>query len=111
MPEVPVKPQETTQAPKSHDWIKTSLTVLIILVVGGLAVAAYWNFFIHKSSTIPVLNAPVQTETKTATESAVVKDDVWKSFEQQSKVSVTISLNAPPIPTNKDKFTEYKKRN
>lgn len=112
----PTQQPQVTTGTQLHNWKKVSLTVLIILVVSGLIVAAYWFLVLNKNSDNPVLKVPVQVDTtKTSTESAkkngndVVRDDVWEALEQQPKVTVTINLNAPPIPTDKDEFPEYEK--
>lgn len=60
------QPQAVT-TPKSHDWKKVGLTVLIILVVSGLLVAAYWFLVLNKSSDNSDLTGPVpKVTTKTA---------------------------------------------
>ena len=70
MPEEPQptpQPQVTTGT-QTHDWKKVSLTILIILVVAGLIVAAYWFLVLNKSFDNPVLKVPVQkVNTKTST--------------------------------------------
>lgn len=64
------QPQVTT-TPKSHDWKKVGLTVLVILVVTGLITGAYWFLVLGKSSADSDLTGPVpKVTTKTSTESA-----------------------------------------
>ena len=83
------QPQVTTTVPKSHDWKKVGLTILIILVVAGLIVAAYWFLILNKSSEDSDLTGPVpKVTTKTSTESekeateSAEKDETadWKTF-------------------------------
>lgn len=65
----PTQPQVTTN-PKSINWKKIGLTVLIILVVTGLISGVYWFFILNKNtevSTDPIVPKP---STQTATESA-----------------------------------------
>ena len=61
------QPQVTTGTQK-HDWKKVGLTILIILVVAGLIVGAYWFLVLNKSSDNSDLTGPVpKVTTKTAT--------------------------------------------
>ena len=48
-PQPAPQPQVTTGT-KSLDWKKVSLTILVILVVTVLIVAAYWFLVLNKSS-------------------------------------------------------------
>lgn len=73
MPEAqaPAPQPQVTVGTKSHDWKKVSLTILIILVVAGLIVAAYWFLVLNKSSDNSDLLGPVpKVTTPKATESA-----------------------------------------
>lgn len=87
----PTAPQlQVTTGTKPHDWKKVSLTILVILVVAGLIVAAYWVLVLNKSSDNSDLLGPVpKVTTKTSTESAkeatesAEKDETasWKTYE------------------------------
>ena len=79
----PAPQPQVTVGTKSHDWKKVGLTVLIILVVAGLIVAAYWFLVLNKGSEDSDLTGPVpQVTTKTSTESA---EEATKSATPISK--------------------------
>ena len=87
-PQPTPQPQVTTGT-KPHDWKKVGLTVLIIIVVTGLIIVAYWFLVLNKTSEVSDLTGPVpKVTTKTATESAkestpsAEKDETadWKSY-------------------------------
>ncbi len=116
------QPQVATAAPNQHNWKKVGLTVLVILVVSGLIVAAYWFLVLNKSSEDSDLTGPVpKVTTKQATESAkeatssAEKDETadWKnyksgnfSFSYPQGWSVVkesngdITLNSPDFDSN-----------
>ena len=67
----PAPQPQVTVGTKSRDWKKVSLTVLSILIVAGIIVAAYWFLVLNKASENSDLTGPVpKVTTKTSTESA-----------------------------------------
>lgn len=79
-------------------WKKITLTVLIIIVVSGLIVGAYWFFVLNKDSDTSDLTGPVPKPNVTtvipSATSSTQKDEIadWESFEDQT---LGISLKAP----------------
>lgn len=102
-------PQVQVTTSNKTSWKKIGLTVLVIIVVSGLIVGAYWFFVLNKDSdtsdlTRPVPKPNVPTATPSATPSAQ-KDETtdWKVFTGGIKLragdptkTIEISLKYPP---------------
>jgi len=84
-------PQVTNSVPISHDRKKIGLTVLIILVVAGLIITAYWFLFLNKASDDSDLTGPVpKVTTNTSTDSATNTTN-WKTYSN-SQLGVSLKL-------------------
>ena len=100
MPEAPqpVPQPEVTTGTQPHNWKKVGLTVLIILVVSGLIVTAYWFLVLNKSSdnsdlTGPVPKTNISTSTPSATTSAGKDETVdWKTHTGET---IPVSFKIP----------------
>ena len=98
MPEQVQQPTPQSQGattPKSTNWKKIILTVLIISVVTGVIIGAYWFFVLNKSSDVSDLTGPVpKPQVSTSTPSAK-KDETagWKVFKS---AKVTYEFKYPP---------------
>ena len=101
MAEVPAQNQpQVATTPKSTNWKKIGLTVLIILVVTGLIAGVYWFFILDKSSDTSDLTGPVpKVTTKTSTESATEATPSSEKDETADWVvysNTTYSVKIPP---------------
>ena len=103
MPEEIPQVQVTTSNKTS--WKKISLTVLIIIVVSGLIVGAYWFFVLNKDSDtsdltgpVPKPNVPVTTESATpSSTTSNAKDETsgWNTYEYNYQDLIKYSIKYP----------------